>query len=859
MKCIDNLKKAKIKSKILIAFAFLYFISAPIFAQTKKSFEAQSLYLEWQLIKNHYHDSAKFLSSITIENKSDENLPASGWKIYFNLRYHGSNLTSISPAFEIKHVNGELFYIVSTTNFKGLEPGQSAQMEFVGNGRIANYNDVPSGLFWVDDSDDQTAIALKNPHIKQVAGTEKLPAFDAEFIFNENKIIEDIPENKLPKIFPTPIEYHESSESFILDGTTSIITDTAFKKEADYLAQTTRKLIGKKAAISTGKQSGKSITLRKIDLPAEAYQLKVKPESIVIAASEAAGIFYGIQSLKSLLPDGWSTMRTSLKIPCVEVNDAPRFSFRAFMLDVSRNFQSKEEILKVLELMSMYKLNVFHFHFCDDEGWRLEIPDLPELTIIGAKRGYPFDKNQRLQPSYGSGPDADNSQGSGFYTKEDFIEILKYATERHILIIPEIESPGHARAAVKAMDARYDKFLKEGNKEEAEYYLLHDQQDQSKYMSSQYFNDNVMNPALRSTYRFIEKVVDEIQAMYKEAGAPLTMIHMGGDEVPNGVWERSPAVRALMQKDSSVKAVHDLGRNYFDRVKAILKKRNLSLYGWEELVVTQNAENSRTVIKNDDFIKDHVQVDAWWTALGEGYEDIPYRMANTGYKVVLTNVDYFYFDLAYNKSFDEPGDAWVGYLDVNKVFSFIPQDYYRNAKEDIAGNPLPHNYFKGKEQLTENGKQNITGLQGALWGENITSSQVMEYLLVPRLFALAERAWAKDPEWIKEKDSIRSQQLYQNSWSVFVNVLGKRELRKLDYYNGGYNYRIPTAGAMVNEGKVFVNIQLPGFAIHYTTDGAEPTMKSKIYTTPISDKGIIKLKVFDTRGRCSKTISVENR
>jgi hexosaminidase len=506
--------------------------------------------------------------------------------------------------------------------------------------------------------------------------------------------------------------------------------------------------------------------------------------------------------------------------------------------------------------MSLYKLNVFHFHLNDDEGWRLEIPGLPELTDVGAKRGFPFQSNTQLHPSYGSGTDGKKSQGSGFYSKADYVEILRYATERHIRVVPEIEAPGHARAAIKSMRQRHDKFRKAGNMQEAQRYLLQDPNDSSKYLSSQYFKDNVMDVALPSTYTFIEKVIDEIVIMYREAGAPLAAIHMAGDEVPHGSWEKSPTANAFMQSHPEVATTKDLWRYYFDRIKEICRQRGLAIYGWQELVMgTQNPNSSAHTI-DPEFLKDDVQVDAWWNLYGN--EDVPYKLANTGYKTVLTFFDHFYFDLSYQHSFDEPGDGWIGFLDIDKTYSFIPYDYYRGAATNIRGEPLAVDFFKGKEKLTDNGKKNIVGIQGALWGENLISSRLMEYLLMPRLLALAERAWAQDPEWSKEPNVSQSES-YKRSWSIFANVLGKRELPKLDYYNGGFGYRIPTPGAVVIDGKVNANIQLPGFIIRYTVDGSQPSVKSKVYSAPIDNKGIIKISAFDSRGRSGKIITVFNQ
>ena len=850
----------KIFHCILVA-GFVLLVGKSLNAQVTGNFDSRSLEIEWHLIKNNYENKSGFLSALTFRNNSTQNLLSGGWKMYFNLRYHGYNLSSLNPELKITHVSGELFSIEPAANFSALQAGQSITMEYTGKGRVANYQDVPSGFYWVSDTNPDVAIDLGKVVIvgNASAGTnEKLPSLDATVIYDQNKTIRDIPENQLPKIFPTPKHYQLLKGTFTLDGATTIVPDGSFTAEGDYLARELQLLLGKKPVIIADQKKGKSIFLQKKTLPAEAYQLTVAADRITIMASDGAGIFYGIQSLKSLLPAVvWRSQQGTISVPCVAVSDAPRFAFRAFMLDVARNFQPKQEIIKVLEVMSLYKLNVFHFHLNDDEGWRLEIPGLPELTEVGAKRGYPFSGNQQLHPSYGSGSDGSRSTGSGFYSRADYIEILKYAAERHIRVIPEIESPGHARAAVKAMDARYEKYMRDGKRDEAERYMLHDLQDQSVYLSNQGFRDNVMNVALPSTYRFVEKVIDEIRSMYAEAGAPLTMIHMAGDEVPHGSWERSPAAKALIEKDPSIGSVKDLWSVYFDKVKIILKERGLTLYGWQELVMgTQTADNTAHAI-NPDYVKDNLQLDAW--ANQDGNEDIPYKLANIGYRTIITCLDYFYFDLAYADSFDEPGDGWVGFLDIEKIFLFMPFDYYRNARTDLKGKPLPPNYYTGKEKLSEKGKQNIAGIQGALWGENLISTELTEYQLLPKLLPLAEKAWAPEPDWMKETDTVRSQKLYQQAWSVFVNTLGKRELLRLDYYNGGYQYRIATPGASARQGKVTANFQFPGFSIHYTTDGSEPTIKSTVYSTPIADRQIIKIRAFDSRGRGGKTISVTNK
>ncbi|GAB4038776.1 family 20 glycosylhydrolase [Spirosoma gilvum] len=828
-------------------------------AQKNESFDARAVQVSWQLGQNRYQEKPQFLASLTLKNTSATPVPTSGWKLYFSLRYHDIALTSLNPNFTIQHVNGDLFYIAPTTAFHGLGSGESARMDFVGGRRIGNYQDVPSGLFWVNDAAPQQAIALKTVSIGPLPEAEKWSFADAARAYADNQYTADIPESALPKILPAPVRYQEDKGSFVLSGAVTISTDPSFLPEANYLAEELQRFTGRNVAVNPSENKSATIRLQRATMTSEAYQLVTKGKQILITAADGAGIFYGIQSLKELLPPTvWQSPSATIQLPIVTVSDAPRFAYRGFMLDVGRNFHRKEAILKLLDVMALYKLNVFHFHLTDDEGWRLEIPGLPELTTVGAKRGYPFAAYQQLQPSYGSGADAEHSYGSGFYTKADFIEILRYATQRHIRVIPELEMPGHARAAIKAMRYRYETYRKVGNETEANRFRLDESQDSSHYSSPQRFNDNVMNIALPSTYQFVEKVIDEVRRMYTEAGASLSMMHVGGDEVPHGAWEQSPAIRANAQLADSIKSGHALSRYFFGRVKDMLKARGLTMEGWEELVVQEApVTQARQVKQEAGYLNDRVLLDAWWNMGGN--EDMPYRIANAGYPTVLACFEYLYFDLPNRTGFQEPGDAWIGYLDIDKLYSFIPFDYFKNNRIDVTGNARPASYFDRKERLTPTGQQHIVGMKGALWSENMVSDSLLDYMILPRLLALAERSWARSPAWATEKDSLTAATLYRKDWSVFANQLGKRELPRLDSVHGGANYRIPNAGMILRDGKVLANTQFPGFQIRYTTDGSEPTRNSSLYTTPLPAKGLIKLRVFNRQGRGSKTTEIENR
>ncbi|WP_242918933.1 family 20 glycosylhydrolase [Pontibacter liquoris] len=845
------------KHLLLVILLFVSF-GTLLQAQTKKAastFDPATLKITWELVDNSSPEQT--VSALTLANTGKQALPASGWSLYF----HGSgSAKSKDGQVNVMAVNGDLLKMVPTASFKSLPAGESRRLEFVSRRQVLNTNDTPEGFYLVWDSNPSKGIALPAT-VYTTPDREKNAVLwkSAQALYEQNKTIEDIPLEKLPKVFPTPTSYSETGKSFALTAAVPIVAEAAFKGEATLLANYLETVFGKKPAVQTT-GTGKAVRLEKKEgLGPEAYELKVTADAITISGTTPAGIFYGIQSLKTLIPPAaLASPQQSVAIAGVSVQDAPRFGHRAFMLDVARNFHPKQEVLKLLDLMALYKLNVFHFHMSDDEGWRLEIPALPELTQVGAKRGHTLDNKQFLQPSYGSGPSGDNKSGSGYFSKADFIEILKYANDRHIRVIPEIETPGHARAAIKAMDARYDRLMKEGKKAEAERYLLRDLNDKSVYKSVQNWNDNVIDVAQPSTYNFLETVVDEILKMYKEAGAPIQTIHFGGDEVPGGVWQKSPAVQALIKSNPKVKNTDDLWFYFYGNVNDMLKKRNLYLSGWEEIGLKKVKENGRTVyVPNPQFANENFHVDVWNNLTGA--EDLAYKLANAGYKVVLTNVTNLYFDLASQKDYDEPGLYWGGYVDVDKPFYFIPYDYLKNTKEDSRGEPVDRAIFKDKVRLTEAGKANIVGIQAPLWSETVRNNERLEFMILPKLLGLAERAWASDPAWATESDEAKSNALYGTAWSEFVNVVGKRELPRLDKYAGGFNYRIPAPGAMVADGKVHANQQLPGLTIRYTTDGTEPSAKSPEYKAPITANGTVKLRAFTTTGRGGKVTIVNTK
>jgi hexosaminidase len=803
-----------------------------LLALTTAGVAQTSLQLRWELVGDSLaSDFAASRAAFTLTNRGAKPLLAAGWAIYFSA-LHSAGPGSVGGGFVIEDVMADLHRIVPAAGFTGLAPGASIRIPYLTD-LLANRSSVPKGPYIVFDTAKNVGVPLTDyvaaPFERAVATPENQFALDSA--------TRVIAANELPPVFPTPVTVTPGAGSLRLAALPRVDAAEALKNEAAFAVEYLRPYF---SGVGTASTPAVRLAVGAVagQTSPEAYSLVVDPaQGIRIVGVSSAGVFYGLQSLRSLLPA--PTPRAGVLLPAIQVVDAPRFGYRGFMLDVARNFHPKSAVLRTIDLLARYKLNVLHLHLTDDEGWRVEIAGLPELTAIGARRGHP-DSDRQLQPAFGSGPLVDRPWGSGFYSHADYVEIVRYAAARHIEVIPEIEMPGHARAAIKSM---------KGNQQ----YRLDDPEDQSKYMSVQGYPDNVINPALESTYRFIERVVGDLVAMHREAGAPLRHIHMGGDEVPGGVWQGSPAVQTYL-RSHNLANVDDMWFVFYGRVAEILKTQSLPLSGWEEIAVRKTRRDGRgTTIPNPDFAGRGWRPYVWNNVPGWGAEDLAYRLANGGYEVVLSPVTNLYFDLAWNPNPAETGLDWGGYVDLRKPFDFIPFDYYRNARLDRRGNPLDPAVFSGKDRLTDYGRAHIVGIQGNLWSETVGGEGLADYMLVPKLFALAERAWAPDPEWATERDAMKSESLYREAWSRFVNVIGQRELPRLDREVPGLNYRIPVPGLKVDNGMVRTSLEIPGFTLRYTTDGGEPTIRSAEVRGPIPLRGTVRVAAFTATGRKGRT------
>ena len=350
----------------------------------------------------------------------------------------------------------------------------------------------------------------------------------------------------------------------------------------------------------------------------------------------------GVQKVESDDEDGAFYAQTTLsKLPRplqpMTIEDWPDYAYRGFMLDVVRDFRMVDEVLEIIDLMASMKLNALHFHIADDESWCLEIEDFPELTEFGAHHALP---DWELKESSALKPTANGRIGNvTFYTTEEYKQILRYAWDRCIRVIPEFDTPGHSRASIKAMQA-YERRTGDSS------FRLQDPVDTSRYWSAQDFTDNVLSVYLPSVYKFYGKVFDEVIRLHKEAGVPLPAIHIGGDEVPDGAWSDLDR--------------HEMKEIFINGMLDLAEARGIRLAGWEDIAKGLKPETQERLKKSLYFIN------VWNT---EGVE---------GFPVVLSPAAYTYLDLAYSDSPEEIGLSWAGYVDERKTFALNPNDYKGN-------------------------------------------------------------------------------------------------------------------------------------------------------------------------------------
>lgn len=855
---------------ISVLVSFVLFAGCSQKSATINKDDVASIAMKWELVSN-FTDSG-YTARITLFNKAEQTLTDNNWALFFSIAPTPVLQPGEPQPASLEHLNGDWYKLSPNSGFT-LAQGDSIAILYKATEFKIKETDAPLGSYIVfyDHSGKEERIAKiedytllpftrKEQLLRGPADREE--AASPEKTYAQNASLSVLDTDQLLPVIPSPVHYTKGNGSFTLESTPIHYT-RELDNEASFLAARLKEITGKDFKASEGAQSGKDIFLS-VDpsaIPqkkAEAYRLTITDNGITIIGTDAAGVFYGIQSLLALLPSEVYLDKTKMPaVPVVTIDDAPRFGFRSLHLDVSRNFQSKETALRILDVMAQYKLNHILLYTSEDEGWRVEIPGLPELTEVGAQRAHVSSiKAPALHPAYGSGPFAYDKEdhGSGFYTRNDFIEILKYAGSRHIKVIPELNFPGHARAAIKAMEARYQRLMKEGREDEANEYRLVDPADQSVYLSAQLYKDNVVNVSRESAYRFYEKVVDEFDKMYKEAGLTMDIFHAGGDEVAEGAWTKSPEALALLQKHPEVGDPKNLQAYFFRELVKRLAKRNLEVHGWEEVALLKDS--SGKYIPNPEFAGKKV-VPYIWNNLFD-YPDLGYKLANAGYDVVLCNVSNFYFDLAYNNDPKEPGLYWGGFIDTKDTWAFAPFNMFNTTLQNAMGESLSWDSPSTKwEKLKPEARKNIRGVEAQLWSETIKGRDMLEYYTLPKLIGFAESAWSPERKWETQSNRELRLQSINDGWNQFANTIAQKEFPKLARYNGGYAYRVPPAGVKSEGGKVMANVALPGINIHYTTDGTEPTAQSPRYAEPVAATGTLKFKTFDATGRSGRTVVLQ--
>ena len=590
----------------LIAFSLFAFILVSCDSKTP-------LTLHWEFGQNDLTPGV-CEAYLTLTNTSCDTLTNEGWTLYFNLMSLHPIYTE-GDALREKEIQASWHSIEPTQTFAPLAPGESRTFTMRYKGSAIRENICPEGFFLVN-----TKPSTLNPKPISIPCTyapytrpeqmkrgivtwEKTPYADGEYMF-------DYVERVLgERAYPQPLP-ESTPKSELFRGPRQ--GKGAGKEEVQPLLPHPKKMTYADGVCEVAK--AEIISRTDANMVKEGYTMIISPDTIRIEASDEAGVFYAKQTLKQ-----WGET-----IPCGRVTDYPDLPHRGIMLDVVRNYYPVDSIYHILDMMAYHKLNVLHFHLSDDEAWRLEIPGLPQLTDIGSKRGYTTDESDCLLPMYCGGWDAEApTTANGYITREKYIELLKYAGERHIRVIPEIDMPGHMRAAKKAMGK-----------------LLTDSAfDARVYKSAQNYTDNVIDVSKPYAVEFIDHVVTEIVKMHEEAGHPLTIFNIGGDEVPKG---------ALTKEEHQA---------FIDAVLEILKRYNLQPMGWEEIDHFCQPESGAICY-------------AWLNS-----ESKPMQLAEAGYQVVIATASHLYFDFAYCNHHEEKGLSWGGYTDEYRSFDWQPAQH----------------------------------------------------------------------------------------------------------------------------------------------------------------------------------------
>lgn len=822
--------------KSLLSIALAATFCAPSYAITSSDLNklGEGLDVKYSVLDNTQDDWRTFRGGLSITNTSQQDLPAAGWGIYFS---HIRMINTLStPALKVTHVNGDIFKLEPTAQFQPLKPGQTFNFEFdAGNWQIAKTDIMPNWYLASEDNGQEITALITSTSNKingkiPVKPSEELPfvadfdtpqqwkrygsaaitdfydPFTAQDRFERNADLSLV--DNIQGVIPTPASISLGSDSVALDNSWTVVFDNGYEEQATYLA----KQLGLKVSPWSPATSKVihigwgQVTVDGETKWSEAYNLDVDTTAskITIKAVDQAGAFYAAQTLLQL-KDGAS-------IPAASVVDAPRFKYRGLSVDSSRNFRSKDSLLQLLDQMATFKLNKLHLRLADDEGWRIEIADLPELTDVGSNRCHDLSGTKCIMPFLGAGNEG-TTESNGYYTAEDYRDILRYANSLNVEVIPELDMPGHAHAAIKAMEARYTKLMAKGNEVEANKHLLTDLEDKSDYLSVQMFTDNAMNVCMESTYTFVDTVVGNLVALHQDI-QPLKKFHFGGDEIA-GAWKDSPVCKAFLANNShGITSVSDLSRYFVERISTITTNYGLNLGGWEDGLMNEGKVYPRAQVANT-----RVSGNAWQNIWEWGVADRAYNLANNGYDVVYNQASHMYFDHPYEPDPNERGYYWAPrFTDTRKTFGFMPDDLYANADFTRAGAPITKEQVIAAASVKSLERpEKVIGLQGSLWAETVRTEEQFEGMVFPRLLSVAERAWHTAPWEANDLSKKVADESARNAdYNQFANLVAQKVFPKMEA--DGIAFNLPVPGAVIESGVLKVNSPFPGLDIEYSAD-----------------------------------------
>ena len=642
-----------------------------------------------------YRDS-RFDVNFTINNTSSVDLN-SPWSLHWNQQSSLVDDQSVPENVIYNYVAGQYYNILTFGKDYILAKDSSFSIDLSQRGIVRRQSDLPVGGFIVSNDD---ILDVEFDYVwKNAKGIEKLNAPTSVDRYNEYISNSLLDKSDLDYIIPTPSNFIINDGEVEIFNNYSIVIDQNFNLSEQLINSVFDGIVNIDFDNTNEVISRITVDLDE-SINAESYQLSVSDGGISISSADSAGALYALQSLKQIFLIS-KLENTPLKF--IEINDSPKFSYRGMLLDISRNFYGPDKIKQIIDYLSFFKINYLDFRLTDDEGWRLEIPGLEELVEVGSKRAYTKDEFENLIPMYGSGPDT-NSTGSGYLSRSDYVDILKYASERNISVIPQISVPSHMRSAIVSMNARYQKYMEMGNQVEAEKYLLIDPDDKSEYYSAQGFTDNIMNICRESSFTFYEKVIDEIYLMYKDAGVNMTKFGVAADELPYGAWQKSPMCDKFMSENSisgDYNALYELMQR---RIYSKISSYGATMTGWDDILLKLTEKNqSETQIK-DFFKDDDILLFVWKNDWGEGRQDMIYKYANLGYKTIMSNSSAFYFDMVDDKDLDNIGLSWSGYANYKDMWTVDVFDVF-NDLYGVEKNNISREYIENSVKLEEDKKE----------------------------------------------------------------------------------------------------------------------------------------------------------